>query len=338
MIEKGISVVICTHNGAAKISPVLEHLLKQQPDGIRWEVIIVDNASTDNLTPVIESVWKSPTPLKIIPEEHIGLSYARQTGFNAANYAFVCFVDDDNLLLEDYLQTAFHTMESHPDAGAVGGFGIAPDDLVQPFWFQRYQANYAIGPQAKSPGRVDHTNAVLWGAGICIRKEAWFDLLNNNFTMRMTGRSGKSLLSGEDSEICYMLRLCGWQLYYDDNLRYIHRIAQQRVTWNYLCKLKRGFGAASVYLGLYRNLLAIKLTRSPMPRQCWICMLIKDIWTVITHPFAFAATLFGLFEGNDKVIRMHALFGSISMRLKLRSKLGQIAKEMLANYSQLLNP
>lgn len=337
MSIKGLSVVICTHNGEKRIGPALEHLSAQKNDDIQWELIIIDNASTDNLEKTVENLWHSPVPIRIVKEEKVGLSFARERGFAEAQYPYICFVDDDNLLAEDYVMVVFNFMESHPDAGAVGGLSYAPEGMKKPFWFSRYQANFAIGPQAKKPGRLEHPYALLWGAGFCIRKEAWLDLLDNNFSMMMTGRSGKKLLSGEDSEICSTLRLCGWNLYYDDQLQLVHQISEERLNWRYLCKLKRGFGASSVYLALYRNLLSIKYNQAPILTQPWYLEIITDAWKMVSRPFALAATLLGLYEGNDHIIQMHALFGRLSMRLKLLAKMDHLKKEMFNKYGHLFD-
>lgn len=337
MDKTGVSVVICTHNGEKRIRPALEHLLAQEDDGISWELIIIDNASTDNLETAVNNLWSSPVPIKIIKEEKIGLSYARLKGLDEAKYPYICFVDDDNLLASDYVKLVYAFMESHPDAGGVGGLNFAPEDMAQPFWFSRYQANFAIGPQSNTTGKMDHPFALLWGAGMCIRKEAWQDAIDNNFSMLMTGRTGKKLLSGEDSEICSILRLCDWHLYYHDQLRLVHQIPEERLNWDYMCKLKRGFGAASVYLALYRNLLSIKFTQKPIIVHPWYIAIITDAWKIISRPFALAATLFGLYEGNDKIMQMHALFGRLSMRMQLLSRIDQLKRELFIKYGHLVN-
>ncbi|MGI6276641.1 MAG: glycosyltransferase [Brevefilum fermentans] len=337
MSKTGISVVICTHNGEKRIVPTLEYLTNQEDDGISWELLLIDNASTDNLERSVNRVWNSSIPVEIIAEEKIGLSYARLKGLEKAKYPYICFVDDDNLLAPDYIKLVHAFMESHTDAGAVGGLNLAPEHMEKPFWFSRYQGNFAIGPQSKAPGKLVNHNAFLWGAGMCIRKEAWQDLLDNNFVFLMTGRTGKKLLSGEDTEICCMLRLCGWNLYYDEQLRLVHQISSNRINWEYLCKLKRGLGASSVYMALYRNLLSIKFNQVPTITQPWWMEMIKDALKIISRPFSLAATLFGLYEGNDKIIQMHSLFGRLSMRVQLLSKFDRLKREMFNKYGHLLD-
>jgi hypothetical protein len=56
------------------------------------------------------------------------------------------------------------------------------------------------------------TRGYLWGAGLTIRKAAWQQLQAAGFTPMLLGRQGTMLSTGEDSEICYTLRLASWRL------------------------------------------------------------------------------------------------------------------------------
>jgi hypothetical protein len=65
--------------------------------------------------------------------------------------------------------------------------------------------------------------------------------------------------------------------------------------------------------------------------------MIKDALKIISRPFSLAATLFGLYEGNDKIIQMHSLFGRLSMRVQLLSKFDRLKREMFNKYGHLLD-
>ena len=68
-VSVGVSVVICTHNGAKLLPETLAHLRKQQVSkGVRWEVLIIDNASTDDSASVARQCWgdNGPTTLRVI--------------------------------------------------------------------------------------------------------------------------------------------------------------------------------------------------------------------------------------------------------------------------------
>src|SRR6185437_11337360 len=104
-MSAGISVIICCYNSATRITPTLQHLFNQKGISLSsWEIIVVDNASTDNTCEKAIEIWESFGPgkpdFKVISEPTPGLSAARQKGINEALYDYVLFCDDDNWLDE----------------------------------------------------------------------------------------------------------------------------------------------------------------------------------------------------------------------------------------------
>jgi len=73
---------------------------------IPWEVIVVDNASTDNTTAVAHQYWPSdvPTSLRVVYEPRLGLSHARRRGFSEASYGVVSFGTRDLKWVRDYIR------------------------------------------------------------------------------------------------------------------------------------------------------------------------------------------------------------------------------------------
>ncbi|NJO90886.1 MAG: glycosyltransferase family 2 protein [Chloroflexia bacterium] len=137
-MAKGISIIICCYNSEKRIVPTLDHLKKQNcPKEISWEVLVIDNASTDNTAQVAKDCWGDyPIPLKVIREDKAGLSFARETGFSNSAYDLVCLVDDDNWVIPDWITTIFYTMEKNPKIGACGGRGEGVFECEPPFWFE----------------------------------------------------------------------------------------------------------------------------------------------------------------------------------------------------------
>ncbi|MCM8776282.1 MAG: hypothetical protein NC930_08060, partial [Candidatus Omnitrophica bacterium] len=83
--------------------------------------------------------------------------------------------------------------------------------------------------------------------------------------------------AGEDAEICYLLRLAGYRLWYDDRLKLKHFIPGERLTWDYLRALWRGFGEAGVYLDPYKFLLAGGNTTISNGIRIWPAKLLGSI-------------------------------------------------------------
>jgi glycosyltransferase involved in cell wall biosynthesis len=250
----GVSFIVCSFNGAGRIPAVLKHLARQEvPEDIAFEVVLVDNASTDNTGQVAEDCWRSlgaPAQLTVVHEPQSGLSYARKAALKAARHEILAFVDDDNWIAADYCSRVARKMRDNPRLGAIGARGEAEfEGVVPPCWFTRFQAAYAVGPQMYYHPRRPLIR--LYGAGLVLRKAALDTLAQRGFAPVLAGRTGTSLGAGDDTELCYALGLSGWKLEYDPDLMFKHVIPPKRLQKSYLLGLYRGFGQSSVSLDLY---------------------------------------------------------------------------------------
>jgi glycosyltransferase involved in cell wall biosynthesis len=255
--ESGVSVIICTFNGAQRLVKTMEHLNLQKVDRqIPWEVILVDNASTDGSDGIATALWRrTDAALRVVREPRQGLIYARHSGAGAARFDYLSFIDDDNWVDERWVRTVYDIFRNRPDVGICGG-QIEPvcEDLPPP-WFFQFQDSFASGKQADGTGFVPDSRGYLWGAGLNLRKSLLTYVVESGFQSFLTGRKGRSILAGEDTEICYVFRLAGFRLWYDERLRLKHFIPASRLKWDHLCKMYRGFGAAHSILALYRDTL-----------------------------------------------------------------------------------
>jgi cellulose synthase/poly-beta-1,6-N-acetylglucosamine synthase-like glycosyltransferase len=222
------------------------------------EIILIDNASTDDTKQVAESFVplfeKRKISLHVVVESKSGLMHARKRGVKESRYEYICFVDDDNWLAEDYLQGVVHILANNPDVGAVGGTNLiqVTDHAEVPDWFLTYQQAYAVGKQAKQDDDVTDLRGFVWGAGLGTRKHALEKVL---FEERfwLVGRREYRLSAGDDSELCFKMRRYGWRIWYSSSLCLQHHMPQQRLRWQYFLQMQEGFGAASVFLGLYQK-------------------------------------------------------------------------------------
>jgi glycosyltransferase involved in cell wall biosynthesis len=265
--------VLCCYNSATKISLALKHIQEQKlPDDIDWEVIIVDNNCSDNTVDIAMETWNlNPvTSLKIVYETQPGLIYARHAGLRESTYSLICFVDDDNLLFPDYLHNMIRTFNSHPQAGIIGGISIPmfEEGADMPEWFGKFESSYAVGCRNKESGVLD-AHEYVYGAGMGVRKDIWDSLIKSGYQMLLKGRSGGDLSSGEDTEMQLIYRMMGYQIFFSTDLKFHHLISAGRLKWEYLLKLKLGFGACDIILGMYRIFLSPYLPRNII-RRLWV--------------------------------------------------------------------
>jgi glycosyltransferase involved in cell wall biosynthesis len=280
-MAKGISVIIACFNSEKVIEKTLIHLQNQKKSQhIAWEVILVDNRSTDNTSEIAKSTWaKKPiVPMQLLWEEKIGLANARKTSVLAAKYDILCIVDDDNWVEEEWIAKISSYFEN-PEIGIVGCAGEGAFEEIPPVWFHDNQHAFAIG-QLYEGSFIDVTNAGLVpGAGMSIRKVIYDTLYGLRWTPFLQGRVGAKQSAGDDSEMCMVTRLLGYKIFYSNDLKFKHFTTKQRITWERLKNMTEGFGEADVfvlpYMILHKEQQFGKSWATTLRKKWWINYLAK---------------------------------------------------------------
>lgn len=327
----GVSIVICCHNSADKLPQTLAHLAAQESTGdLLWEVIVIDNASTDETARVARESWpqSNPAPLHVISEPQLGLSHARRRGFKKACYEFVCFVDDDNWVCPERVRTVAEVMTTHPEVGACGGFIAEVCEDNPPWWFERYKNGYAPGAQGSEKGGDVTWRLFLMGAGLTIRRTAWQHLADCGFRFLLVGRQGAALTAGEDHELCHALCLSGWRLWYEPRLRLKHFLPRSRLKWRLLRRQSRGAGRCEAVLGLYLSNLSDQQERSTLhkilksAKQTWHWQILVSIRYLARRPFRLLWSFFSPLEGDYHIIWVERQLGRFLELIARRHEYG----------------
>ncbi|WP_136669276.1 glycosyltransferase [Flavobacterium sp. H122] len=238
------SIVICCYNSEERISKTLHHIARQKiKDDINWEVIVVNNNSTDLTTEKAFKTWEkinSFIDFKIIDEINPGLSFARKKGTLESRGEYILFCDDDNWLDENYIQTAFEITQKDSKIGMLGGIGTAFTIGDTPEWFEKAKIAYAVGAQNETEGDITYKKGYVYGAGAIVKKELLILLDEIGFAHVLTDRIGKKIVSGGDNEIGYAIVLLGYKIYYSQKLKFQHYIPDNRLNLKYLKKFKIG--------------------------------------------------------------------------------------------------
>lgn len=259
----GVSVAICSFNGADRLPRVLEAVNALASPGVTYEVVIIDNASTDDTYDVAQAWCKGGPARRVVREAKPGLSSARSRARLEARYNILAFLDDDNVPDTQWLRYAWLVMQDQPTVVAVGGRTVAAwPGVAAPSWFPDVEFLYACGSQAQSGGVLTDPAAFLWGAGLVLRLSAWEELVARGFTPSLTGRVGRAVTSGEDVELSLALRSLGGHLYYEPMMIVEHVMTASRATWSYVLQLERANGRASVVFDTYWAALGVQPVRS----------------------------------------------------------------------------
>lgn len=229
-----LSVIICTYNGGIRLREVLNRLSAQQGlQASQWELLIVDNASTDDTALLLRQLTTEfPAAVHLIYESQPGKAHALRTAFHAANGEYFCVVDDDNLLDPDYLANGVRFLDENSDAALIAGRTRPqfPDNVIPPADFEdRYAAFLACR---------DKGEQLIWdetpaGAGQMGRTFLMRGIYQRIGT-RLEDRVGEGVGCCEDLEKGEICKRLGWRTAHVPSLRLQHVMSARRLTPEYI--------------------------------------------------------------------------------------------------------
>lgn len=247
-----ISVIICSHNPqAVYLTRTLDALRGQEMPLDRWELLLVDNASKEPLTPVWDLSWH-PNARHIL-ESELGLAPARRRGMQEARADFLVFLDDDNVIASNYLSEALRIKRDYPKVGVFGSAAIVGEfEVPPPAHLREYLRYLALRESTESQFSRDGMSkqAKPWGAGLCVRTEvaAAYRKACVDSAIQISGRRGQDLVGGEDDEISIIACKMGFEMGIFPELKLIHLIPKNRLTEQYLIKIREGLSLTDLLL------------------------------------------------------------------------------------------
>lgn len=250
---QGISLLICCHNSEKIIEQTLQHVQNQEVENVLWEVILINNNSTDQTSLVAHSFWnyKRNSNFKIVEESLPGLSNARLRGIKEAKFDIVSFVDDDNLIPHNWVQYVSQVFQKN-EIGVLGCTSIGKFDFEVPEWYEKHKLAFATG-ELYSGDFLDVTShGLVYGAGLSMRKAIFEKLAEKNWKPHLTDRIGTKQSGGGDSELTLAARLLGYRIFYTNQIKSEHLIKADRLTWERLKAMTWGFGEADVFILPYQ--------------------------------------------------------------------------------------
>ncbi|MEN0054045.1 MAG: glycosyltransferase [Mucilaginibacter sp.] len=237
-----LSVIIPTYNPhLTRLEQTLSALKGQSLAIDQWELIIIDNNSSNNFERQLNLSWHPAA--KIVKETKQGLTYARLRGFNESAGGIIIMVDDDNILNSDYLEKALAIFEQNPKLGAIGGKSVPLFDTEPPEWLSEFYDSLALRNLGNEPMTASWNNeyptAAPIGAGMAIRRDALSAYIKkiSSGQNNITDRTANSLSSGGDNDMVIEILKSGWQVGYFPGLILQHIIPVQRMQPGYIARL-----------------------------------------------------------------------------------------------------
>jgi glycosyltransferase involved in cell wall biosynthesis len=242
------SIIICCYNSAHTIKQVLQKINELDYDKVKFEILVIDNNSTDLTSFYAEDLLKlTKLNYNILFERRVGLSNARKTGILNSKGEYFVFCDDDNLLDKKYLKIAKHILDGDKSIGLISGYNEPVFNGDIPQWFFENQELYACGSILENSGYVLNKSGI-WGAGMVGRTSVMKKLFQLGFEHITTDRKGNNLSGGGDIEICRWHLLYGFKLWYESKLKLKHLISEERMSLEYLNRLKKGIAGSAFNL------------------------------------------------------------------------------------------
>ncbi len=260
--KKDLSIVIVSYNAVHFLRKCLKSVIIQT-EGISYEIIVVDNASTDETQQLMTLEYPGIQFLR--NEQNVGFAAANNMAISETNSRYVLLLNPDTEVLIGAIQKTLHFMDENPKAGISSCKLLYQDGRFQAnaysfptVWNMFAEATflYKIFPKTKLFGSyhlsyLDYTkdNQVDWliGAFYMIRREVidTIGLLDEQYFMY-----------AEDLDYCYMAKKAGFEVWYTSCAEIFHfyggisGINKRVAVWTHRSQIvyyKKHYGLAKIY-------------------------------------------------------------------------------------------
>ncbi|MBK9123560.1 MAG: glycosyltransferase family 2 protein [Chloroflexi bacterium] len=224
-----ISVVICTFNRVDLLRKALESLSRQDCDANRYEVIVVDNNSTDLTGEMVRSC-SAPFDVRYVLETTQGLSHARNRGWREAQGEYIAYLDDDAIAPPHWLSLASQIIEAHRPA-MFGGPVREFTEKDPPFW---YKPSYMVALDLDEPQVLGPTYLVVGCNMFCSRRILE---LTGGFHPDL-GMLGNRIGYAEEDFLQSQIRSLGGDnvIFGHPNLYIGHLVRSEKLTWHWIMR------------------------------------------------------------------------------------------------------
>jgi glycosyltransferase involved in cell wall biosynthesis len=231
-----ITVALCTHNHADRIRRTLEDLGRLAPPTQPWEILVVDNGCTDETPGLLaDHHWRPEgTPVRVVREDKLGLSNARNRALQESNGEYLLFIDDDETPDPQWLTAYEQAMLAHEPDALGGRIEVLFEHGLQPAWLQEELLGFL--------GRLDHgaerwlisPDTPFYGGNFAVRRAVFAEV--GEFDTEL-GRKGRINLGGEDTEFYRRLVSSGHTVRWVPDAVIHHRIRADKLRRSYFLEL-----------------------------------------------------------------------------------------------------
>ena len=241
---KKLSIVVATYNRAPYLLRTLESLARQTLSPGLFEILVVNNNSSDNTPEVVAGFAGSHPQLQVrmVTETSQGISYARNCGIASSVGQYIVFIDDDEEANPEFAKSYFCFFENNPGLDAAGGAVVPVYEAPLPAWYSYYIEKMITGAFDLGDRMVPFRGKRYPGVGNSGFRRRLFDRFGNFNTA--LGRSGANPMGGEEKDFFMRVRAQGIRYYYVPGAEIYHLTPASKLTRAYFERLTRMIGVS----------------------------------------------------------------------------------------------
>jgi glucosyl-dolichyl phosphate glucuronosyltransferase len=285
--RSSVSAIMCTRNRCGVLAAALEGLAASQlPSSVAWEVLVVDNNSTDQTREVVEAFClRYPNIFRYIFEPKSGKSYALNTGVRRARGDILAFVDDDVTVGPRWLHSLTASLHDGRWAGA-GGRILPAQAFAAPSWFSVQDLGGVLFGRFDFGDEAGELRTAPFGANMAFRR-AMFDKHGEFRTDLGPGQDPETPRPNEDTEFGRRLMGAGERLRYEPEAIVYHPVLFERINQRFFLSWWFDYGRAQA---------------RECDKRSNICGIKYDYFSILNHSFHLlpVQTLRWMFSFNPR--------------------------------------
>jgi glycosyltransferase involved in cell wall biosynthesis len=230
-----LSIIICTYNRSELLGNCLESLVNQTADHALFEIVIINNNSTDNTVTIVNQ-FSENNNIRLLQEKKQGLGHARNRGWQEARGSYVAYIDDDARAHKDWISEMYQFTLRHPEIQAFGG-PYFPFSIVEiPDWMPLGFGRNYLGDEERP---INEKREWISGSNMIFTKS----LLEKMGGFRTDiGMRGSKISYGEETFLFRKIINTDEQIFYVPTMQVDHLIAEYKMQVGWLLRSSYSMG------------------------------------------------------------------------------------------------
>ena len=290
-MTSSLTVVLSTLNGSERLPDVLDDLICAETPDAGFEVIVVDNASTDNTSDILQS-YSDKLPLTALYEPRAGKNIALNRALAVSTGDLIIFTDDDVRIPTDFLRR-YRDVADKEDSYQIFGGHIAPrwSQAPDPRILQEVPLNtaYALTESDRRQGDISANR--LYGPNMAIRRSVFESGLTFDEAI---GPNGGRYIMGDETDLLLRAEAAGFKAYFVPQIVVEHKIRIEQIEIDWIARRANLAGRSMVHnqIRKYHGRLPVAKKVWGMPRWAVHKLLVSEGQLIVHRVLRFSSGLF----------------------------------------------